>query len=125
MNAQFARNMGQPLGASIMNFTVGLVSMLAYLALVRPSIQFSGAAAAPWWSWFSGMIGVLFVASSAVNAVRLGAAVFVAVTIAGQMLGSFLIDWFGLFGFPQAHISAGRVAGLLLLGLSVYLIQRG
>lgn len=109
----------------MMNFSVGIVAMLGYLAIVRPSVQFGAVSSVPWWAWFSGAIGVLFVASSAVNAVRLGGVVFVAVTIAGQLFGSLVIDTFGLFGFPAAPISAGRVAGLALLALGVFLIQRG
>jgi transporter family-2 protein len=45
-----------------------------------------------------------------------------ALTVAGQMLASVIIDHFGLLGFPQHPVSTGRVVGILLLIAGIWLV---
>jgi len=54
---------------------------------------------------------------------RLGAATTLALVVVGQMVGSLLLDQFGLFGTPQHPVSVIRIAGAACLILGVVLIR--
>ena len=47
-----------------------------------------------------------------------------AAVVAGQLTASVLIDRFGLFGVTEQPITAGKLLGIALLGLGVFLIVR-
>ena len=47
----------------------------------------------------------------------------VAAVLAGQSIASLAIDHFGWVGFPEHPISAGRLAGLVLLAAGVVLVR--
>jgi bacterial/archaeal transporter family-2 protein len=55
---------------------------------------------------------------------RLGAATFVALLVAGQMLSSVFFDHYGLFGVVQRPANLSRLLGSVLLIVSVILIRR-
>lgn len=125
INAVLGRGTGNPLWASAISFTVGLIAVLLVCALARapwPALPAMGAL--PWWAWTGGALGALYVASSIIVIPKLGAATLVALVVAGQMLASLLLDHFGAFGLPQQGISAGRILGALMLIAGVVLIRR-
>ena len=78
---------------------------------------------APWWVWIGGALGAFYVAASIVTAPKLGAAQLVALVVAGQALAGLVVDEFGWVGFEPKHISAGRVAGMVLVGAGVALVR--
>ena len=50
---------------------------------------------------------------------RLGAAITIAMFIAGQLAMSLVIDHFGLFGVPERPLTLARFAGVLCLAAGV------
>jgi transporter family-2 protein len=71
-----------------------------------------------------GLLGAVFVTAAATLAPRLGAATFISLTIAGQMLVSILLDQFGLVGFAARPATPLRLLGALLLVAGVLLIRK-
>jgi transporter family-2 protein len=55
---------------------------------------------------------------------QLGAATFIALLIAGQMIASVTFDHFGWLGLAQRPIDLPRLAGVALLIGGVILIRR-
>jgi len=53
----------------------------------------------------------------------LGAAFFIALLVAGQMIGSIAFDHFGLLGLSEHPIDLPRVIGATLLVVGVVLIR--
>ena len=47
----------------------------------------------------------------------------ISVIVAGQALSSLAVDHFGWVGFEQKQISAGRIAGMVLVGAGVALVR--
>jgi transporter family-2 protein len=126
MNSQLRIAFGDAITAALINFTIGMVSLLVLLlsrggALPTPAM----AATVPWWAWFSGMLGATFVAISALAARDLGVTLFFSLILAGQLIGSVLLDHFGVLGIPQAQITWGRVLGCVLLVIGVVMVKRG
>lgn len=125
VNAQLARWVGHPVTASLVSFAVGTLALFAYSLALRPQLPAPGVLAeAPWWVWAGGLLGSVFVTAAAAFAPRLGAATFISITIAGQMLVSILLDHFGLVGFAARPATAPRLVGALLLVAGVLLIRK-
>jgi transporter family-2 protein len=125
VNAQLARWVGHPVTAALASFAVGTLALFAYTAATRPPLPaFASLAAAPWWVWAGGLLGGVFVTAAAAFAPRLGAATFISVTIAGQVLVSVLLDHFGAVGFAARPVTPLRLLGALLLVGGVLLVRK-
>ena len=125
VNAQLARWVGHPVTASLVSFATGALALLAYTAATRPQLPpLSALTSAPWWVWVGGLLGGVFVTAAAAFAPRLGAATFISITIAGQVLVSILLDHFGVVGFAARPVTAPRLLGALLLIAGVLLVRK-
>lgn len=126
VNGQLARHIDSVLSASLISFLVGTLALLAITLAQRelPSgiAPFRGLS---WWHWSGGLLGVLFVVSAAFAGPRIGALLFMALVLAGQMSAAVLLDHYGWAGFPQASVTLGKIAGLALIATGVWLIRRG
>lgn len=124
VNTQLRAWVGDPARAALISFIIGGAALLLYSLAVRspwPDVRML--AGAPWWVWIGGLIGAVYVVVTVSVVPRLGAAVFFAVVVGGQMLASLVADHFGWVGFPQHPISLGRIAGAALILAGVLLIR--
>jgi transporter family-2 protein len=122
VNAKLAEFVGGPVRASAISFTVGAIC----LAIVVVLFYRSGghrAGNAPWWAWIGGALGAVFVTSSVVVPVRIGAAAFFGIVVAAQLVTSVLIDQYGLLSFTQRQISPLRLVGVGLLISGALLVR--
>ncbi len=125
VNAQLRQFSGHAVWTALASFTIGTLSLLAYFLIARlPWPETASLGRAPWWAWLGGLLGAYYVLSAVVVAPRLGAAVLVALIIAGQLIVALALDHFGLVGYPQHPVNLARVVGALFLLIGVILIQR-
>ncbi|HVG17701.1 MAG TPA: DMT family transporter [Blastocatellia bacterium] len=125
VNSQLSRWVGHPVLASLVSFLVGTAALLAYTLILRiPLPAPNSLNQSPWWVWTGGLLGAFFVTASVIVAPRLGAAITVALIIAGQLLVALALDHFGLLGFPERPLNGWRVLGAILLVIGVALIRR-
>jgi len=125
VNSQLSRWVGHPVLASLVSFLVGTAALLAYTLTLRiPLPAPNSLNQSPWWVWTGGLLGAFFVTASIIVAPRLGAAITVALIIAGQLLVALALDHFGLLGFPERPLNGWRVLGAILLVIGVALIRR-
>jgi transporter family-2 protein len=125
VNSQLSRAVGHPVLAATISFVVGTVALS--LCSLGVSGAWAGRAAllaAPWWIWTGGLLGAVFVATTAWLAPVLGAATLLSVAIAGQMTFALVLDHYGLVGFPTRTMSPGRAIGVGLLVAGVVLIRK-
>lgn len=126
VNAELRTWLGHPVQAALVSFTVGTLSLLSLGLLLRLSwTPAEVLSRAPWWIWFGGLLGAVYVSMTVVLAPRLGAATMISAIMAGQLMGSLIMDHYGIVGYSVRAISAGRVLGALLLLAGVFLIHRG
>jgi transporter family-2 protein len=123
VNARLAEWVGGPIRASMISFAVG-TAVLFVLALVatRGIVNTGRLGEIPWWAWLGGAVGAGYVASTVAAAPRLGALNLFAAVIFGQLVCSVLLDHFGVL-YGEHQLSAGRLAGVVLLGAGVALIR--
>lgn len=111
--------------SGVASYFVGLLCMaLLALALRDPLPSAAMVARIPWWAWSGGVFGAIFIGLAIVLVPQLGAATFIALLIAGQMIGSMTFDHLGWFGLTQRSIDLPRLAGVALLIGGVVLIRR-
>jgi bacterial/archaeal transporter family-2 protein len=124
-NAALRSVFGSATMAVLTNFLVGSLALLAFVFVSRASWPSSAQiAAAPVWAWLGGLLGVFYVATATIAGPRIGALLLLALSVAGQMVASLLIDHNGWLGFPQEPISATKLLGAALLFAGVLLIAR-
>lgn len=124
MNAQLGTALQAPIGSALWNFTLGTIvlGLLLLLGLFnRPAP--SGLLAAPWWAYFGGVLGAVFVTTTILAVPRVGTAVTLGSIICGQLIGAMLIDTFGWLGVKPIPLNPWRVGGVGLLIAGVVLVQ--
>ena len=124
VNATMRSYIGRPEWAAVVNFGVGLLALLAWVAVLRLPPALSRAAAAPWWSWTGGVLGAFYVTAVVLLTPRLGVGATLALLVAGQMGAALAMDHFGVLGLAARHVSGGRILGAALLVAGVVLIRR-
>jgi len=124
INAQLAAWLHSPIRGAFVSFLTGAIILGVAAALVlKPWPSLNRLGHAPWWVWLGGAFGAFYVAGSIFAAPKLGAAALISVIVAGQALSSLAVDHFGWVGFEQRQISAGRIAGMVLVGAGVALVR--
>ena len=76
-----------------------------------------------WWNWVGGPLGALIVLAGAALVSELGAALFIALVVGGQLLCSLLLDHYALLGLKEQPITPGRVLGAALVVAGVVCIK--
>ena len=124
VNATMARGLGSPLLAASISIFISLVFVtVLWLSLGRGTGDISQVRMLPWWVIIGGIVGVVFVAGGVVVVPKLGVALFFICVVAGQLIGSTLIDQFGLFGLTLKPINAMKLIGIGLVLLGAALVQ--
>lgn len=122
-NMAVSRALGGAVYGTLTNFLVGTTAIAVFMFLTRQAWPAREAfASVPVWAWLGGLFGALYVGVATFAGPRLGALLLLALTVAGQMLASVIVDHFGLLGFPQHPISLGRVVGIVLLIVGIWLV---
>ncbi|BCX66623.1 DMT family transporter [Pseudomonas izuensis] len=124
INFNLGRGLGHPLWATLVSLLVSILVLLPIILAMRlplPSMAFI--AKAPLWIWAGGAFGVCFISLAVVLLPKLGASGFLALSLAGQVMASLVLDHFGWFGLLERQVTLPRLAGALLLIGGVVLIQ--
>lgn len=125
INGQLAKQVSSVLAASLISFGVGTVALFILVMVQRELPGFASLKGMTWWHWCGGFLGVMFIATAAFAGPKVGAVLFMALVIAGQLTMAVTLDHFGWAGFREAPISPSKVIGLLLIVGGIWFIRRG
>ena len=124
INATMARVLGSPLMATSISILISLIVVVPlWLSLGRETENISNINMVPWWVILGGVIGVVYVAGSIITAPVLGVALFFICVVAGQLIGSSIIDQVGAFGLVVKPINTMKLVGIGLVLLGAVLVQ--
>ena len=124
LNGSLRGSLGSPAWTGLVSYAGGLLTMIvAVIALAEPVPSLRVMAGVPWWAWFGGLFGGIFILLAIQLLPSLGAATLFALVIAGQVLAAVTLDHFGVLGLTPHPISAARLAGAALLIAGVFLIR--
>ena len=128
VNGRMRDFLAHPIHAALASFVIGTaalaVAAAVALAIGAPRPSLARVAQAPWWVWLGGLLGAYYILTTVTILPRVGATVFLAVVVAGQLAAAIAIDHTGAFGVERHPVSAGRIAGGVLLVLGVLLVRR-
>ena len=102
--------------SSFWNHIVGLV-FITGVALLVGGLFAGEPAAAPWWAYFGGPVGVIFIAAGSWLIARIGAAQTALLIIAGQMISGVVLDI--IMGAPGQLWARTLGVALILAGMWV------
>lgn len=97
---------------SWINFTWGSVALVGVAAVrvATGAIAWPEWSGAPWWAYTAGILGVLYVANSAVVVRYLGVLLLMLMTLTGQMSGAVLFDL--IDPATRGYLTATLIAGV-------------
>ncbi|MBI3856741.1 MAG: DMT family transporter [Planctomycetes bacterium] len=108
--------------SALVSFTVGTIALVLVVLLAGKgsvgAVRNAGA-----WQLLGGLIGAFFVTANLIAAPEIGVTRTNIASLAGTMTAAILIDRFGWVGIPAKPIEATRIAGVLLMVVSVVLIN--
>jgi transporter family-2 protein len=126
INAVMARELSSSLLASTVSISIAFCLIcIVWLVLGKGGGEVSQIRQLPWWIVLGGVAGVIFVVGGVMVAPALGFALFFVCIIAGQLLGSTVIDQLGAFGLPVKPVGGMKLIGLTLVLAGAALVQFG
>lgn len=125
LNAQLGQRLGAPVAAAAILFSVALGIAAVVLVLTGSAPALRALPGTPKHLFLAGALVAFYVMSITWVAPRFGVGNAIFCVLMGQMLSAALIDHFGLFGALERPLSVQRLAGLVLMALSLVLIQKG
>jgi transporter family-2 protein len=123
LNMAVSRALGGAAMGALVNFVVGTLALITLLLFLRqPWPGREALSGVPAWAWFGGLFGAAYVALATFAGPRLGALLLLALTVAGQMVASVIVDHYGLLGFQQQPVTSLRMLGIAFLVVGVWLV---
>jgi bacterial/archaeal transporter family-2 protein len=123
LNTLLRRYVGEPMQVTFISYLAGTLASLGICFLARyPLPQASVLGQTSWWMWIGGCLGTLYVWSTIFATPKIGAALALALTIAGQMTAALFLDHYGAIGLTKYAASPTRIAGAVFVILGVSLI---
>jgi transporter family-2 protein len=125
-NATLAKSLQIPFAAALAILTVSFASVLVAGA-VSGQLALPGGdkiGQVPWWGWLGGALGAVFMMAQLLVADRVGAAVFMGVTVTAAVIASIVLDHFGWLGFQQHPAGPLRLLGAALMVVGVGLVAK-
>lgn len=118
LNGQINDISGQSFSTTWLNFFTGTSTLLILLVIntVRGD-ELVGLPTSPWWIYWGGTIGVLYIASSSVIVAKIGVLSFTLFATGGQLIGSLIFD---LIAPPQdVKVGFNLIIGIFITYIGV------
>ena len=118
LNGQINDISGQSFSTTWLNFFMGTSTLLILLIInTARGNEIVGLPTSPWWIYWGGTIGVLYIASSSVIVAKIGVLSFTLFATGGQLIGSLIFDLFA----PPENVKVGMnlVVGILITYIGV------
>lgn len=123
-NAALGRALGHPLWATLVSLFVSAICIVPVLIVLRvPLPVIDALPSQPKWVWIGGIAGVGYITAAILLMPTLGAAGFMTAVIAGQVVASLAIDYFGAVGLNARPIDPARLVGAMMVMLGAGVMQ--
>ncbi|MFH5811953.1 DMT family transporter [Companilactobacillus sp. FL22-1] len=124
INGHLGLILNSPIKAAFISFAVGTLLLIILVLILRPQVSLNQAGGRnPWWMWFGGFIGAVFVLGNAYLVPILGTGLAVVIVLVGLIIGSLLIDQFGLLAAQKNTVTFAQFLSLLVMIFGVVIIR--
>ncbi len=124
MNSKLAKAGENPVYASMISFTIGVLALVAYILLTSQNVSWKGLKDAPSYSWLGGVLGAFYVTVIVFAFPKIGPGLTFGLVVAGQLITSIVMEHFQIMGTPHQPISLGRIVGVLLIIIGVVAVKK-
>lgn len=124
LNAELTRFLKHPYLAAFISLSIGAMIMAIIILFNGGFGELKRLASAPPHLFLGGLLGAIFVGSSLFFIPRMGATAMIAAFITGQLIGSVLVDHYGLMGLTPNPVTVTRMMGIILLFAGLFLVIR-
>lgn len=117
-NGALGKVLGVPLRAGVWSFASGSVILVCAVGILEHDFQHYLRAVGKgsrWWIWIGGPLGATYAFTNLYLAPILGAGVTIILTILGNIMGSLVIDNFGLLGTLKKPVTIRQLLGLAIM----------
>ncbi|MEM7771826.1 MAG: DMT family transporter [Cyanobacteria bacterium P01_A01_bin.37] len=126
LNTLLRGYVGAPMQVTFISYLAGTLASLVICFVAQYPLPTTAALAqTSWWMWIGGCLGTFYVWSTIFATPRIGAALALALTIAGQMVAALFLDHYGAIGLTKYSASPTRIAGAVFVILGVSFIAYG
>ena len=128
VNGALAGRLGSAALTALVSFTVGTVAIVVVLAASgrwRAAARMTAPPRLRWWWWCGGLGGAFLVATSAVAVPRVGVALLGVGVVAGQTVGSLIVDEAGLGPRGRQPITSWRLGGAAIAVVALVVAASG
>ena len=126
INGQLGIVLDSPFRAAFVSFFIGSVTLIIIVGLKERSyanIKEPIKQSAPWWVWIGGFIGGSYLLINVYLVGKIGTGQTVVLALFGQIIGSLLVQQFGLLKSVKNRIVPIQIFGLILMLGGVFLIK--
>lgn len=118
LNGQINDVSGQSFSTTWLNFFMGTTTLVILLVInTARGEELVGLPSSPWWIYWGGTIGVLYIAASSVIVAKIGVLSFTLFATGGQLIGSLIFD---LLAPPEdVTIGFNLILGILITYIGV------
>ena len=125
MNGQLKQSLINPYLASAVSFALITFFFTAlFVIMPHPLPTAANLAGMPWWAPIGGLVGALQVYMGLTQVNKVGAGLFMGLTVTSALIASLVIDHFGLLRMEVHPMSWVRTLGATLLVGGVILISK-
>lgn len=124
MNSKLAKAGENPVYASMISFTIGVLALVAYILLTSQNVSWKGFKDVPYYSWLGGVLGAFYVTVIVFAFPKIGPGLTFGLVVAGQLITSIVMEHFQIMGTPHQPISFGRIVGVLLIIIGVVAVKK-
>jgi len=114
LNGQINEFSGDSYTTSLLNFITGTSFLLIFITvlMILGRNEMQPLPSGPWWIYTGGIIGVIYIAFTALIVQHLGVLTFTLYSVGGQLIGSLLLDLY----LPSEGIS---ISWYLITGIAI------
>lgn len=124
LNAELTRFLRHPYLGAFISLSVGAIIVSALVMLNGGFGEIKRLGQAPIHLYLGGILGAIFVGSSLFFIPKMGATAMIAAFVTGQLIGSVIIDHYGLLGLNPNPVTLTRIFGIILLFCGLFLVIR-
>jgi transporter family-2 protein len=122
LNAELTRYLKHPYLGAFVSLSIGAVAVSLLVIFHGGLSEIKRLSETPPHLYLGGLLGAIFVGSSLFFIPRMGATAMVAAFITGQLVGSVIIDHYGLMGLTPSPLNLTRILGIILLFAGLFLV---
>jgi transporter family-2 protein len=124
LNAELTRFLKHPYLGAFISLSIGAIIVSALVMLNGGFGEIKRLGQAPPHLYLGGILGAIFVGSSLFFIPKMGATAMISAFVTGQLIGSVIIDHYGLLGLNPNPVGLTRILGVILLFAGLFLVIR-